>query len=99
VGQAHDSLICPGCIVSGGQVRNSILSHNVRVNSYAHIDDSILFEGVDVGRHSTIRRAIIDKGVHIPPESEIGIDQDADRARGWKVTESGVTVLSATDQF
>ncbi len=99
VGQAHDSLICPGCIVSGGQVKNSILSHNVRVNSYAQVDDSILFEGVDVGRHSTIRRAIVDKGVRIPPESEIGIDPEADRARGWTVTESGVTVLSATDHF
>ncbi len=99
VGQALDSLICPGCIVSGGQVRNSILSHNVRVNSYAEVDDSILFEGVDVGRHSTVRKAIIDKGVMIPPESEVGVDHDADRARGWTVTEAGITVLSVTDHF
>src|ERR1700682_602144 len=66
-GEAHDSMVCQGCIVSGGHVRRSILSPNVRVNSYALVENSILFSTVDVGRHSHIRRAIIDKDVHIPP--------------------------------
>ena len=62
-GEAHDSMVCQGCIVSGGHVRRSILSPNVRVNSYALVENSILFDGVDVGRHCRIRRAIIDKDV------------------------------------
>ena len=65
-GEAHDSMVCQGCIISGGHVRRSILSPNVRVNSYALVENSILFDGVDVGRHCRIRRAIIDKEVNIP---------------------------------
>src|SRR5438309_2313566 len=73
-GEAHDSMVCQGCIISGGHVRKSILSPKVRVNSYALVENSILFEGVDVGRHSRIRRAIIDKDVNIPPHTTIGYD-------------------------
>src|SRR5205823_4047065 len=65
-GEAHDSMVCQGCIVSGGHVRKSILSPNVRVNSYAVVENSILFEGVDVGRHCRLRKAIIDKDVKLP---------------------------------
>ena len=60
-----------------------------RINSYAQVEDSILFEGVDVGRHAKIRRAIIDKGVHIPAGIEIGYDRELDRSRGFTVTENG----------
>jgi glucose-1-phosphate adenylyltransferase len=60
------------------------------------VEDSILFEGVDVGRYARIRRAIIDKGVHIPPHTEIGYDLDLDIARGFIVTEKGVTVIAKT---
>ncbi len=96
-GEAHDSMVCQGCIVSGGHVRRSILSPNVRVNSYAMVEDSILFEGVDVGRHSRVRRAIIDKDVKIPPNSTIGYDLEHDRQRGFAVTEQGVVVIAKAE--
>ena len=92
-GEALDSLISPGCIISGGRVRRSVLSPGVRVNSYALVDDSILFDGVDVGRHCRIRRAIIDKEVKLPPYTVLGYDLDFDRRRGFTVTEQGVVVI------
>ncbi|MDZ4686547.1 MAG: glucose-1-phosphate adenylyltransferase [Planctomycetaceae bacterium] len=97
VGHALDSMVCAGSIISGGSVARSILGYNVRVNSYATVEDSILFDGVDVGRHAKIRRAIIDKWVHVPEGLEIGYDLDADRARGFLVTESGVVVIGQSD--
>lgn len=99
IGQALDSMLCAGSIVSGGRVQRSILSANVRVNSWAEVDESILFEGVNVARHARIRRAIIDKGVEIPAGMEIGFDPDVDRARGFTVTESGVVVIGKMDGF
>jgi glucose-1-phosphate adenylyltransferase len=98
-GEALDSMVCQGCIVSGGHVRHSILSPNVRVNSYATVEDSILFEGVDVGRHSRIRRAIVDKDVKIPPHTTIGHNADHDRQRGFQVTEQGVVVIPKGESF
>ncbi|MGA2059664.1 MAG: glucose-1-phosphate adenylyltransferase [Thermoguttaceae bacterium] len=95
-GEARDSLICQGSIISGGQVERSIVGFDSRINSYSRVEDSILFEGVDVGRYARIRRAIIDKGVHIPPHTEIGYDLDLDIARGFIVTEKGVTVIAKT---
>ncbi len=95
-GQALDSIICQGCIVSGGQLERSIVGPDSRINSYAQVQDSILFEGVDVGRYAKIRRAIIDKGVHIPAGIEIGYDHDLDRSRGFLVTEHDVTVIAKT---
>lgn len=93
-GEAHDSMVCPGCIVSGGHVRRSVLSPSVRVNSYAQVESSILFSGVDVGRHARIRRAIIDKDVKVPPHAVVGYDLDHDRRRGFTVTEQGVVVIA-----
>jgi glucose-1-phosphate adenylyltransferase len=90
-------MVCPGCIVSGGHVRRSILSCNVRVNSFSVVEDSILFEGVDVGRHCRVRRAIIDKDVKIPPNSTIGFDLEHDRHRGFSVTEQGVVVIAKAE--
>ena len=95
-GEALDSIICQGCIVSGGQVTRSIVGSDSRINSYAQVEDSILFEGVDVGRHAKIRRAIIDKGVHIPAGIEIGYDAALDRSRAFTVSENGVTVIAKT---
>ena len=69
---------------------------NCRINSYAQVADSILFEGVDVGRHAKIRRAIIDKGFHVPAGIEIGYDRDLDRSRGFMVSEKGITVIAKT---
>lgn len=96
-GEALDSLVCLGSIISGGHVRRSILGPNSRVNSYAHVEDAILFDGVDVGRYARIRRAIIDKYVRIPQGIEIGYNHDLDRARGFTVTDQGVTVIAKTD--
>jgi len=92
-GSAVDSIISSGCIVSGGAVRNSILSPDVRVNSYADVDSSIIFSHVNIGRHCRIRRAIIDRDVHIPEGTIVGYDAEADRQR-YFVTESGITVVT-----
>jgi glucose-1-phosphate adenylyltransferase len=92
LGMALDSTIAHGCIVSGGLVQNSVLSPNVRINSYAEVHDSVLMENVDIGRHCKVRRAIIDKDVVIPPGTEIGYDLDADRKR-FEVTQSGIVVI------
>lgn len=97
VGRALDSVVCQGTIVSGGLVERCILGPRVRVNSYAHVADSILFEGVDVGRHARIRRAIIDKWVKVPPGLEIGHDLELDRRRGLTVSDRGVVVIAKGD--
>ena len=94
IGHAHDSIVCSGCVISGGQVNRSILAPHVRVNSYSQVEDSILFNHVKVGRRSRIRKAIIDKGVEIPPNMEIGYDLEMDRKRGFTVSENGVVVIS-----
>ncbi len=96
-GEAIDSMVCPGCIVSGGHVKKSILSPRVRVNSYALVESSILFENVDVGRYSKVRRAIIDKDVMIPPHTTIGYDLNQDRQRGFLVTDQGVVVIAKAE--
>ena len=93
MGTAIDSMVCPGSILSGGRAERCILGPQVRINSYAHVTDSILHEGVEVGRHSKIRRAIIDKHVKVPPNVEIGYDLEADRARGFQISEKGIVVL------
>ncbi len=92
-GTAIDSIVCPGCIVSGGIVRRSVLSPDVRVNSYSEVDDSIIFSHVNIGRHCRIRRAIIDRDVHIPEGTVIGFDPEED-AKNYVVTESGITIVT-----
>ena len=89
-----DSLVCGGCITSGGTVRRSILGPCSKVNSYALVEDSILFDNVQVGRHAKIRRAIIDENIVIPEGMEIGFDHEEDRLRGCIVTESGIVVVA-----
>lgn len=98
-GVAFDSMVCSGSIISGGKVSRSVISPNVRVNSYSLVEDSILFEGVDIGRHARVRRAILDKGVHIPEGMSVGYDLDEDRRRGFTVTESGIVVIAKMDGF
>jgi glucose-1-phosphate adenylyltransferase len=92
-GTAVDSIVSSGCIISGGAVKNSVISPDVRVNSYTEVDASILFSHVNIGRHCRIRRAIVDRDVHIPEGTTIGYDADADRQR-YFVTESGITVVT-----
>ncbi len=96
-GQAIDSIVCPGTILSGGRVQRSVISPNVRVNSYASVEDSIIFSGVNVGRHARIRRAIVDKYVSIPPGFEVGFDLEKDVSRGFTVSPSGIVVISRND--
>lgn len=98
VGKALDSIVCPGCIVSGGSVNGSILGPRVRINSFSEVNDSILFEGVDIGRHARVKRAIIDKEVRIPDGVEIGYDLDRDRARGFRVSEGNVVVIPKSNE-
>ena len=92
-GQAHDSIVSSGCIVSGSSLRSCVLSPDVRVNSYTDVDSSILFSHVNVGRHCRIRRAILDRDVHVPEGTTIGYDPEADRQR-YFVTDSGITVVT-----
>lgn len=99
MGHAMDSIISQGCIVSGGTVLRSVLSPQCRVNSFAHVEDSILFDGVDIGRRARIRRAIIDKGVHIPADFEIGYNPVLDRERGFTISEKGIVVIAKDDKI
>lgn len=98
IGMATDSLVCQGCIISGGRVQNSILSPNVRVNSYAQVHQSILFEGVSIGREAKIKKAIIDKDVTIPENTEIGYNLEEDRRR-FTVSEDGIVVIAKGERL
>ncbi|OGP93174.1 MAG: glucose-1-phosphate adenylyltransferase [Deltaproteobacteria bacterium RBG_16_48_10] len=91
-GMAINSILSNGCIISGGVVRRSILSPQVRVNSYAEVENSILLDGVNVGRHAKIRRAIIDKEIQIPSGMEIGYHLEED-AKRFTVSGSGIVVV------
>ena len=96
-GQALDSIISAGCIVSGSRVSGSVLCPNVRVHSFCEVDQSILMPGVRVGRHARLRRAIIDRDVFIPRGARIGYNADEDRNR-HTVTDSGIVVVTTEDQ-
>ncbi len=96
-GEAQDSLISQGCIVSGSLIHGSILCPNVRVHSFCQIESSILMPGVRVGRHARIKRAIIDRDVHIPRGACIGYDPDEDRRR-HTVSEGGVVVVAPGEE-
>ncbi len=91
-GMAVDSIIAGSSIVSGGFVKSSVLGRGVRIHTGAHIEDSVIFDNCDVGRHSRIKRAILDKNVKIPPGTEIGYDLDEDRKR-YFLTDSGIVVI------
>ncbi len=92
VGIATDSLVSHGCIISGGRIHRSVLGIGCRVNSFSEVEECVLFEGVQVGRHAKIRRAIIDKDVEIPAGTVIGFDREADKQRFF-VTDRGTVVI------
>ena len=91
-GTAVDSIVAGGSIISGGHVKGSVLGYDVRVNSYCDVDDSIIFNHVNIGRHSRVRRAIIDRHVQLAEGTVIGYDREADRQR-FHLTDSGVVVV------
>jgi glucose-1-phosphate adenylyltransferase len=99
IGEALNSAISPGVVISGARVQGSVVSPNVRVHSYSVIDDSVIMDGVEIGRNCQIRRAIIDKNIVVPPSTRIGYDRAEDEARGMVVTESGLTVLGKEFTF
>ncbi len=96
-GQALDSIISTGCIISGSRISGSVLCPNVRVHSFCTVDQSILMPGVRIGRHAQIRRAIVDRDVFIPRGALIGYNAEEDRQR-HTVTESGIVVVTTDDE-
>jgi glucose-1-phosphate adenylyltransferase len=92
-GEAIDSIVSGGCILSGGLVRNSVLGHGVKVHAGAVVEDSIILDNCDIGRRAHIKRAILDKNVQVPEDCKIGCDPESDRAR-YFVTESGIVMVA-----
>jgi len=95
-GECLDSLVAHGSIISGGLVKNSVLSYNVFVHSWAMVEESVLMENVVIGRHARIKKAIIAEGVHIPSHTEIGYNPAEDR-KSFHVTSRGITVVTKED--
>ena len=92
-GEALDSIVSGGCILSGGLVRQSVLGRGVRVHTGALVEACVIMDNCDIGRHAKVRRAILDKNVRIPENGTVGYDIEADRGRGWHVTDSGIVVI------
>jgi glucose-1-phosphate adenylyltransferase len=97
VGEALDSMISAGCIISGSTIRGSVLCPNVRVHSFCTVEESILMPGVRVGRHARLRRVIVDRDVFIPRGAMIGYNEDEDRRR-HTVTDRGIVVVTKEDE-
>jgi glucose-1-phosphate adenylyltransferase len=91
-GQALDSMVCAGVVISGATARRSVLSPGVRLHSFAEVEDSVLFQDVDVGQNAVVHRAIVDKNVRIAPGAQIGVDPEADRRR-FHISEGGIVVI------
>jgi glucose-1-phosphate adenylyltransferase len=92
-GRAINSLVSNGVVVSGGLVRQSVLSPGVRVNSWSTVERSVLLHNTKIGRYAVVRNAIIDKNVTVPEGVQVGVDKDRDRARGFVVSPGGITVV------
>lgn len=92
IGSATESIVNLGCIISGGRIHRTVLGNRCRINSFSHVEESILMDNVVIGRHARIRRAVIDKDVEIAPGAEIGYNLDRDRERFF-VSEGGIVVI------
>ena len=93
VGTAIDSIVSLGCVVSGGHLERSVLGPWTVIESGAKVVDSVVFERVTIGANAVVQRAILDKDVVVAPGATVGVDHDADRARGFTVTDTGITVV------
>jgi len=91
-GQAIDTIVSGGCILSGGMVKNSVLGRSVRIHSGAAVEDCVILDNCDIGRHAKVRRAILDKNVRVPEEATSGLDPERDRIHHY-VTDSGIVVV------
>jgi len=92
-GMAVDSMVSGGCLISGAKIKNSLLFSNVKLNSYALLEETVVLPDVEIGRHSHIKKAVIDKGVSIPPNTVIGQDREED-AKRFYVSENGVVLIT-----
>jgi glucose-1-phosphate adenylyltransferase len=92
-GSAVNSIVSGGCIISGASVVDSVVGAFARLNSWASVEGSILFDSVTVGRGAKIRRAIIDEGIVIEAKDQIGFDRERDRERGYYVSPEGIVVV------
>jgi glucose-1-phosphate adenylyltransferase len=93
VGRAINSVVSNGVIVSGGLVRNSVLSPGVRVNSWSRVERAVILDNTRIGRHAIVENAILDKNVVVPDGAVVGVDKEHDQARGFVVSEGGITVV------
>jgi glucose-1-phosphate adenylyltransferase len=93
VGRAINSVVSNGVIVSGGLVRDSVLSPGVRINSWARVERAVLLHNTCIGRHAVVENAILDKNVTVPDGAEVGVDKEHDKARGFVVSSGGITVV------
>jgi glucose-1-phosphate adenylyltransferase len=92
-GMAVDSMVSGGCLISGAQVTNSLLFSNVKINSYSTLEEAVVLPNVDIGRYCRIKKAVLDKGCIIPPNTDIGYDLAADAER-FHVSESGIVLVT-----
>ena len=92
-GVSRDSIVSPGCVISGGSVETSVLSPNVQVDEGGTVDQSVILSHTSIGRNAVIHRAILDKHVRVDDDAKVGVDPEADEARGFYVSEGGITVV------
>jgi len=92
-GVSRDSIVSPGCVISGGSVETSVLSPNVQVDEGGTVDQSVILSHTSIGRNAVIHRAILDKHVTVEDDAKVGVDPEADEARGFYISEGGITVV------
>jgi len=93
-GEAIDSLVSGGCIISGARVKRSVIFFATTIDSYSHVKDSVVLPKVIIGRNCQINRAVIDKGTRIPDDMSIGVDHEEDRRRGFHITDEGIVLVT-----